>query len=98
MIAIAIGRPKPSAPKIVRANSKTKFASGRTLGSDITLLLGAPRASARPQDERSSSAFGPKPVTTSYWMGWRASMANPRRFPDSKFWTGVFYWRNAGAF
>ncbi len=42
MIAIAIGRPKPSAPKIVRANSKTKFASGRTLGSDITLLLGAP--------------------------------------------------------
>jgi hypothetical protein len=28
MIAIAIGRPKPSAPKIVRANSKTKFASG----------------------------------------------------------------------
>jgi hypothetical protein len=42
MIAIAIGRPKPSAPKIVRANSKTKFASGRTLGSDITLLLGVP--------------------------------------------------------
>ena len=73
MIAIAIGRPKPSAPKIVRANSKTKFASGRTLGSDITLLLGAHLAFARRprmNDERSSSAFGPKPVTTSYWMGW----------------------------
>jgi hypothetical protein len=53
MIAIAIGIPKPSAPKIAATNSKTRPACCRTPDDDMTLLLGAPRASARPQDERS---------------------------------------------
>jgi hypothetical protein len=53
MIATAIGTPKPSAPKIARTNSESRFAWYRTSGDDMTLLLGAPRASARPQDERS---------------------------------------------
>jgi hypothetical protein len=53
MIVIAIGTPKPSALRIARTNSESKFAWGRIPGSDMTLLLGAPRASARPQDERS---------------------------------------------
>ena len=53
MIVIAIGIPKPSALRIAKTNSESKFAWGRTSGSDMTLLLGAPRDSARPQDERS---------------------------------------------
>src|SRR4051812_45005988 len=53
MIATAIGTPKPSAPKIAGTNSESRLASCRTPGDDMTLLLGAPRASARPQDEQS---------------------------------------------
>ena len=53
MIVIAIGIPKPSALRIAKTNSESKFAWGRMSGSDMMLLLGAPRASARPQDERS---------------------------------------------
>jgi hypothetical protein len=57
MIATAIGIPKPSAPKIAGTNSDSR----RTPDDDMTLLLGAPRASARPQDERSiaPSNYGP---------------------------------------
>ena len=58
MIATAIGIPKPSAPKIAGTNSDSR----RTPDDDMTLLLGAPRASARPQDERSiaPSDYGPR--------------------------------------
>jgi hypothetical protein len=41
-------------------NSESKFAWGRTSGSDMTLLLGAPRAFARPQDETINLVFGPR--------------------------------------
>ena len=53
MIANAIGTPKPSAPKIAGTNSESRLVWCRTPGDDMTLLLGAPRAAARPQDERS---------------------------------------------
>ena len=53
MIVIAIGTPNANALRIDMTNSESKFARGRTSGSDMTLLLGAPRATARPQDERS---------------------------------------------
>jgi hypothetical protein len=49
MIATAIGIPKPSAPKIARTNSESTFTWCRTPDDDMTLLLGAPRASARPK-------------------------------------------------
>jgi len=55
MIVIAIGIPKASALRIDMKNSESKFAWGRTSGSDMTLLLGAPRAFARPQDETINS-------------------------------------------
>ena len=61
MIVIAIGTPKPNALRIAITNSESKFAWGRTSGSDMTLLLGAPRASARPQDERSISCSDQDP-------------------------------------
>jgi hypothetical protein len=61
MIVIAIGTPKPSALRIAKTNSDSKFARGRTPGSDMTLLLGAPRASARPQDERSIASSDQDP-------------------------------------
>jgi hypothetical protein len=60
MIAIAIGTPKPNALRIAMTNSESKFAWGRTSGSDMTLLLGAPRAFARPQDETINFVFGPR--------------------------------------
>lgn len=44
MIASAIGTPRPSAPKMARANSVSRLAWGRTSGNDMALLLGAPRA------------------------------------------------------
>ena len=53
MIANAIGTPKPSAPKIAGTNSESKLASCFTPDDDMTLLPGAPRATARPQVERS---------------------------------------------
>src|SRR3954451_6273774 len=53
MIANAIGTPKPSAPKIARTDSESKLAWCRAPDDGMTLLLGAPRARARPQDERS---------------------------------------------
>lgn len=61
MIVIAIGTPKANALRIDITNSESKFAWGRTSGSDMTLLLGAPRASARPQDERSISCSDQDP-------------------------------------
>ena len=66
MIATAIGTPKPSAPKIATTNSESRFAWCRTPDGDMTLLLGAPRASARPQDERSIAPSDQGP--------WRLSM------------------------
>ncbi len=61
IIATAIGTPKPSAPKIARTNSESRLAWCRTPRVDMTLLLGAPRASARPQDERSTAPSGQSP-------------------------------------
>ena len=60
MIVIAIGIPKASALRIDMKNSESKLAWGRTSGSDMTLLLGAPRAFARPQDETINFVFGPR--------------------------------------
>jgi len=76
IIATAIGTPNPSAPKIASTNSESRFAWCRTPGVDMTLLLGAPRASTRPQDERSICAFGPKPVATLQWGNAGAVMVN----------------------
>jgi hypothetical protein len=42
MIATAIGKPKPNALSVARANSESRFAWGRTSGNDMALLLGAP--------------------------------------------------------
>jgi hypothetical protein len=42
MIVIAIGKPKPNALSVARANSESRFAWGRTSGNDMALLLGAP--------------------------------------------------------
>jgi hypothetical protein len=51
MIVIAIGKPKPNALSVARANSESRFAWGRTSsGNDMALLLGAP-ASPRMNDE-----------------------------------------------
>ena len=50
MIATAIGKPKPNALSVARANSESRFAWGRTSGNDMALLLGAP-ASPRMNDE-----------------------------------------------
>ena len=62
MIAKAIGTPKPSAPKIARTDSESRLAWCRAPDDGMTLLLGAPRAHARPQDERSivPSDHGPR--------------------------------------
>jgi len=65
MIVIAIGTPKASALRIDKTNSESKFAWGRTSGSDMTLLLGAPRAFARPQDERSIACSDQGPDVSS---------------------------------
>ena len=50
MIATAIGKPKPNALRVARANSESRFAWGRTSGNDMALLPGAP-ASPRMNDE-----------------------------------------------
>ena len=42
MITAAIGKPKPNALSVARANSESRFAWGRTSGNDMALLLGAP--------------------------------------------------------
>jgi hypothetical protein len=42
MIAPAIGKPKPNALSVAKANSENRFAWGRASGSDMALLLGAP--------------------------------------------------------
>ena len=42
MIAAAIGTPKPSAPKVARTNSESRFAWGRASGNGMALLLEAP--------------------------------------------------------
>ena len=78
MIANAIGTPKPRAPKIARTDSESKLAWCRAPDDGMTLLLGAPRAHARPQDERSivPSDHGPRRlfVITQCW----AVMVNKR--------------------
>jgi hypothetical protein len=51
MIAAAIGKPRPNALSVARANSESRFAWGRTSGNDMALLLGAP-ASPQMNDER----------------------------------------------
>ena len=86
IIATAIGTPKPSAPKIARTNSESRFAWCRTPGVDMTLLLGAPRASTRPQDERSICAFGPKPVATLQWGNAGAVMVNKWLIDTKRAW------------
>jgi hypothetical protein len=50
MIAAAIGKPRPNALSVARANSESRFAWGRTSGNDMALLLGAP-ASPQMNDE-----------------------------------------------
>jgi hypothetical protein len=50
MIPIAIGKPRPSAPRVASANSESRFAWGRISGNDMALLLGAP-ASPRMNNE-----------------------------------------------
>ena len=50
MIPIAIGKPKPSAPRVASTNSESRFAWGRISGNDMALLLGAP-ASPRMNNE-----------------------------------------------
>jgi hypothetical protein len=42
MIAAAIGTPKPSAPKVARTNSESRFAWDRASGNGMALLLEAP--------------------------------------------------------
>jgi hypothetical protein len=50
MIATAIGKPKPNALSVARANSESRFAWGRTSGNDMALLLEAPASLlARPR-------------------------------------------------
>jgi hypothetical protein len=51
MIAAAIGKPRPNALSVAKANSESRFAWGRTSGNDMALLLGAP-ASPQMNDER----------------------------------------------
>jgi hypothetical protein len=51
MIAAAIGKPRPNALSVAKANSESRFAWDRTSGNDMALLLGAP-ASPRTNDER----------------------------------------------
>jgi hypothetical protein len=50
MIATAIGKAKPNALSMARANSESRFAWDCTSGNDMALLLGAP-ASPRMNDE-----------------------------------------------
>jgi hypothetical protein len=47
MIAPAIGKPKPNALSVARANSESRFAWGRASGNDMALLLGAPASPGR---------------------------------------------------
>jgi hypothetical protein len=65
MTAIAMGTPKPSAPKIANTNSKTRPTRDCALGNDMTLSLGAPRAFARPR-MNGQYAFGQSPRATHF--------------------------------
>jgi hypothetical protein len=65
MIAPAIGKPKPNALIVARANSQRRFAWGRTSGNDMALLLGAP-TSPQMNDEYRLQA---KPLATLYIQG-----------------------------
>jgi hypothetical protein len=58
MIVIAIGKPKPNALSVARANSESRFAWGRTSGNDMALLLGAPASLGSPPDEQSAPPSG----------------------------------------
>lgn len=50
MIATAIGKPRPNALSVAKANSESRFAWDRTSGNDMALLPGAPRKPmARPR-------------------------------------------------
>jgi hypothetical protein len=50
IIAAAIGKPRPNALSVARANSESRFAWDRMSGNDMALLLGAP-ASPRMNNE-----------------------------------------------
>lgn len=78
MIATAIGIPKPSAPKIARTNSESRLTWCRTPDDVMTLLLGAPRATARPQDELSIAPLDRGPRRLSVIKQCWAVMVNKR--------------------
>jgi hypothetical protein len=78
MIATAIGIPKPSAPKIARTNSESKLTWCRTPDDVMTLLLGAPRATARPQDELSIAPLDRGPQRLSVIKRCWAVLVNKR--------------------
>jgi hypothetical protein len=52
MIAAAIGKPKPNALSVARANSESRFAWGRVSGNDMALLLGAPASPRMDHEDR----------------------------------------------
>ena len=52
MIPIAIGKPRPSAPRVASTNSESSFAWGRISGNDMALLLGAPTSPWMNNDDR----------------------------------------------
>src|SRR3954467_1448771 len=78
MIATAMGIPKPSAPKIARTNSESRLTWCRTPDDVMTLLLGAPRATARPQDELSIAPLDRGPRRLSVIKQCWAVMVNKR--------------------
>jgi hypothetical protein len=82
IIATAIGMPKPSAPKIARTNSESRLTWCRTPDDVMTLLLGAPRATARPQDELSIAPLDQGPQRLSVIKQCWAVMVNKRLIGD----------------
>ena len=57
MIATAIGKPKPNALSVARANSESRFARGRISGNDMALLLGAPASPRMNNEDRLLATF-----------------------------------------
>ena len=52
MIPSAIGKPRPSAPRVASTNSESRFAWGRISGNDMALLLGAPTSPRMNNEDR----------------------------------------------
>ena len=90
MIATAIGIPKPSAPKIARTNSESRLTRCRTPDDVMTLLLGAPRATARPQDELSIAPLDRGPRRLSVIKQCWAVMVNKRLTRGRSYWRNEF--------